>query len=396
MVRAAADLRMVDNEPGQTISFEGWLAGRRLRFGLFLGLVATLLAVLFMTQDYRQLNSGLAVGPPLGKIARQRFIIWYLWALLTPAIILIGHQIRALHVGTPARLSLWVMHGLGVGVVHSAVFGAVVESIPWLAITKPAGGIGIAIWERAGATYAANLLVFALIALAYHAAANAYEVRQSERQAAQLEARLARSELEVLKMQLQPHFMFNTLQTASALMEYNVGAARRVLTSLGSLLRFSLDNLGTQEIPLRDELAVLRQYVDIQRARFRDRLQVILNVDPNAENLMVPSLLLQPLVENAIRHGVEQLARGGTIEIRIERIGDLLSIAVVDDGPGLIPHSGGPTSVGNGVGLANTRARLRQMYGSAAKLELANRSSGGCWLEVVLPAREAPTSAGRS
>ena len=276
------------------------------------------------------------------------------------------------------------------------MFGGLAETILWLAITKPAGSIWIAIWERAGATYAPNLLVFSLIALAYHAAANAYDVRQRERRAVQLEARLARSELEVLKMQLQPHFMFNTLQTASALMEYNVGAARRVLTALGSLLRFSLDNLGTQEIPLRDELAVLRQYVDIQRARFRERLHVNLSVDPNAENVLVPSLLLQPLVENAIRHGVEQLARGGTIEIRIERIGDLLSIAVVDDGPGLTSPAGAPTSNGNGVGLANTRARLRQLYGSAAKLELANDASGGCRLEVVLPARDGLASAVRS
>jgi LytS/YehU family sensor histidine kinase len=269
------------------------------------------------------------------------------------------------------------------------MFAPITHTIPSMALAKPAASVWEAIWQRAGMSYAANLLVFAAIALAYLVVASAYDVRKREREAAQLEAKLARSELELLKMQLQPHFVFNTLQTASALIAYNVADARRVLATLGSLLRFSLDNLGTNEITLNEEVAVLQQYLDIQHARFKERLRVRIDVDASAERVLVPALLLQPIVENAIRHGVEQRSGGGSIVVHAVRASGRLTIAVTDDGPGLKPAMSLRETNGSGVGLANVRARLKQLYGDAARLVLANGAGGGCELTVEMPAREA-------
>lgn len=371
------------------ISFEAWLAQRRLRFTLLLMVIAVGLASLYMMQDYRQLVVGGVAAPSLAKVAWQRYVIWFLWALLTPAIIIVGSRIRTGRLRGAAGVPAWIALGLASGFAHSAMFAPITHAIPSMALAKPAANVWEAISQRAGMSYAANLLVFTAIALAYLVVASAYDVRQREREAAQLEAKLARSELELLKMQLQPHFVFNTLQTASALIEYNVADARRVLATLGSLLRFSLDNLGTSEITLNEEVAVLQQYLDIQHARFKERLRVRIEVDASAESVLVPALLLQPIVENAIRHGVEQRSRGGSIVVHAARASGRLTIAVTDDGPGLKPEAFWREAKGNGVGLANVRARLKQLYGDAARLDLANGAAGGCELTVEMPAREA-------
>ncbi|HEX6534113.1 MAG TPA: histidine kinase [Gemmatimonadaceae bacterium] len=199
-----------------------------------------------------------------------------------------------------------------------------------------------------------------------------------------LEARLARAQLQSLKLQLHPHFLFNTLNTITALLATDPHAAERVVTGLSELLRVSLRTAGEQEVPLDRELVVLRHYTDIQQVRFPDRLRIELSIAPETRRAMVPSLLLQPLVENAIRHGIAPRAASGCVEISARREGDRLLLRVRDDGVGA-PGAG----VREGVGLRNTRERLRHLYGDAHELRAGNGELGGFDVRIVIPFRDA-------
>jgi two-component system, LytTR family, sensor kinase len=202
--------------------------------------------------------------------------------------------------------------------------------------------------------------------------------------AARLESRLAHARLDALRLQLQPHFLFNTLNGIAALAAADPGRAQRMLARLGDLLRQTLEDDGLAEIPVDRELALLEPYLDIQRMRFGDRLRFHEAVAPEARSALVPALILQPLVENAVQHGVSRRAEGATITLRIERRGDRLGVDVEDDGPGLIP--GTPPA---GIGLANTRARLAQLYPDAHQVELRDAAGGGALVHIDLPFRAA-------
>jgi two-component sensor histidine kinase len=207
--------------------------------------------------------------------------------------------------------------------------------------------------------------------------------RDGELRAAQLEIGLAHARLDLLKTQLQPHFLFNTLNAISALVYTNAEAADRTLARLGDLLRLALEDFGVQETPLARELEGLRSYLDIEQTRLGDRLTVSWNIDPDTTDALVPPFLLQPLVENAIRHGIAPRSKAGRIEIGAWRHDGTLHLRVRDDGPGL---PAGPTN--GGVGVANTRARLLHLYGAAQRLETGNDPRGGCVVQVTLPFRE--------
>ena len=204
-----------------------------------------------------------------------------------------------------------------------------------------------------------------------------YRVR--ELAASQLEARLATAQLEVLRMQLQPHFLFNTLHAISALMYRDVESADRMMSRLSDFLRLALDSSGVQEVPLKREMEYLDKYLEVEQVRFGERLDVHRSIDPAALDLLVPNLVLQPLVENAVRHGIAPRIEGGRIEVRAKVVGRMLGIEVKDDGPGA-------ATVREGVGVSNTRARLEHLYGSAAHLELSNVGGGGFRARLELPA----------
>lgn len=210
--------------------------------------------------------------------------------------------------------------------------------------------------------------------------------RAAQIHAAELEGQLARAELDVLKQQLQPHFLFNTLNSISALMRTDVDAADDMIGDLSTLLRRSLENNGTHEVPLRQELETLQLYIDIQRVRFQDRLKIELDIDSQTLNARVPQLVLQPLVENAFRHGISKRASGGLVRIQSEcRNGNLL-LRVADDGPGMAPNS----ATNGGIGLKNTLARLQKLYGEHSTLRV-NGSAAGFSVELEFPfLREEP------
>jgi signal transduction histidine kinase len=213
--------------------------------------------------------------------------------------------------------------------------------------------------------------------------------REREMQALALERQLAISELQVLKMQLHPHFLFNTLNSISALMTSNVTLAQKTLSRLGELLRLSFQYVALEETTLREEVQFLELYVQIQQTRFGDRMQVKLDFDPATLDAYVPSLVLQPLVENAIQHGISALPGGGIIEVSSLRRGSDVYVHVRDNGPGVKENG---ARLGSGVGLANTRARIEQLYGPRGRIHIQNRAEGGFEVTIAIPFKTSETS----
>lgn len=214
--------------------------------------------------------------------------------------------------------------------------------------------------------------------------------RQREVQASQLETRLAQARLDALRMQMHPHFLFNTLNAITALMRSDVATAERMIARLGELLRYSLASPATQESTVKEELDLTERYLDIERVRFGDRLRVTVNVAADAFDALVPRFVLQPLVENAIRHGIGRRMSGGSLLLDVRREGDSLWLRVADDGVGLSHAAPSPES--SGVGLPNTRLRLEALYGAAGQLSLSERPAGGTAATVRLPFRAAATA----
>jgi two-component system LytT family sensor kinase len=204
--------------------------------------------------------------------------------------------------------------------------------------------------------------------------------------AAQLEAHLSQAQLQALKMQLQPHFLFNTLNSISALLRKDVDAADRMIARLGDFLRLTLDNAGTQQVSFQQELDFLKSYLDIESIRFQDRFHVVFDVDPQAREVQVPNLILQPIVENAIRHGVSNMEGPARIEIRAYCADHRLRIEVQDNGPGLEQRPDGAPEIREGLGIKNTRRRLERLYGDAHLLLMSNGHDGGAVAVLEVPA----------
>ena len=224
---------------------------------------------------------------------------------------------------------------------------------------------------------------FVIVAWFFWAIVGVHHAIKAARKSQQREQELIKAQLEMLKGQLQPHFLFNTLNSISWLMREDVEAADNMMTSLGELLRTTLSVSASEEVPLRRELNMLELYLAIERARFQDRLRVLVNADPETLDCNVPCLLLQPIVENAVRHGIARLDRPGSVEVRAACVGAELCISILDDGPGISTES----TWTEGIGLANTRARLEKHYGEMQSLRYTNRNEGGLIVEIRLPLR---------
>jgi signal transduction histidine kinase len=230
-------------------------------------------------------------------------------------------------------------------------------------------------------TFPFNLLVYGAILTVSHALDYYRMYHERTVQTLELEKHLTEARLRALLHQLKPHFLFNTLNGIASLMHTDVDAADRMLVRLSELLRITMSHTGAPETPLRDEIAFIERYLDIEKIRFRNRLEVSIDIDEDALEARVPSLILQPMVENAMRHGVEPNARMGRIELRGQRQGPELVLTVSDNGSG-IPE-GGPSR--EGIGVANTRARLAELYGASQKFELVNRPEGGLCVRMTIP-----------
>jgi len=310
----------------------------------------------------------------------------YLWALLTLPILRLAGRYTMERSGWPSRI-MFVVLGLvlaiGVDMVtsylRSQLFYAPAPLSPELEAVA-----------RLRRLWFMNEFIVYVAVLAAGFARNyflRYRVRREETvnlkaQAAQLAAQLADARLAALRTQLNPHFLFNTLHAVSALVERDPRGVRRMVARLSELLRTTLDEADEPEVPLQRELAFIERYLEVMQIRFQGHLQVQMHIAPDVREALVPNLILQPLVENAVKHGVSKLVGAGHIEIRAQRAAERVLLSVRDNGPGLA--SGRPPAT-EGVGLRNTRLRLMQLYGPDQHLALRPGADGGLVAEVSLP-----------
>ena len=312
---------------------------------------------------------------------------WLSWILFTPVIFRLGARIRIV---LPLRVKPIVSHlllSVLFGVAHAAVLTACTQ------LFNPHGGIGAV--ERfmltLGDWLPISMLLYTMTLIAGYALEGARRERVQALRTTELEGQLARSELAVLRAQLHPHFLFNALNTAVSLVRAKQPEAGvQVLTHLADLLRQLVHGVE-QEVPLREELRMLDSYLEIERARFGSRLTIDVNVPVTLQDAYVPGLVLQPLVENALRHGVGKRDSLGRVSVDAIARGDILELRVRDDGPGFALDA--PASDPPGVGIANTRARLSRLYGGAGTLTLHNGANGGAEVIVTLPIRHSPVHA---
>ncbi len=322
-------------------------------------------------------------SPDWFTLATLNFTYWYAWALFTPAIVWLARQFRFERQAWRKSLPVHLAGTTVFTIAHVAVMTSVRW---WLWLGEP---MGTFVWPQsfkmtllqyfdwASITYWA-IVGLSLSAIYYH------ESQDRALKASQLETRLVEAQLHTLQRQLQPHFLFNTLHAISTLMHKDVDQAERMITRLGDLLRLTLEKVGVAEVRVRDEIEFLEKYLLIEQTRFQDRLAVNFEVQPETLDARVPTLLLQPLVENAIKHGISPRPGRGTIDIRVRREDDRLRMEVRDNGGGLSFDAF--TAMEKGVGLSNTHARLKHHYGIDYRFEFC-REPGGLIVRVVIPFR---------
>lgn len=347
------------------------------RWGKFLlGLCFwTILGLSFASQFY--ISSAKAGQDVSWKLAVSYALSdWYVFAVLSIPVIYLARRFR-FEAGYRTRsLAAHALGSIGFSLAYMVVRA-------WVAQWQSAAGFAQAFKPLLVKTWHFNLLIYWVIIAVTQAFDYYQRFRERELRAAELEKRLVQAKLQALQMQLNPHFLFNTLHSISALLHKDTEAADRMIMRLGDLLRAALGSSNTQEVPLRRELEFLQHYLEIEQTRFGDRLNVKFDIASDTLDSQVPNLILQPLVENAIRHGIEPCARPGRIELGAHRSGDTLTLEVSDNGVGL-PDSE-PTS--EGVGLSNTRARLRELYGAAHRFELHRAPTGGLLARLTIPLR---------
>src|SRR5215475_12807577 len=326
----------------------------------------------------------------IARLLVLNLVYWYIPAFLAPIIMAFAlrHPFDRLH--WPRQLSLHVTAALSYSVVHTAIIMAV-RALLMMGEKRPPNFPG---WQNYTLlSYLTQLdwllmTYLFLIGLAY---ALAYR-RESEARAlntSQLETRLVEAQLQALQRQLHPHFLFNTLNTISGLIRTDPDGADKMIDRLGDLLRMTLHKSNIQEVPLKEELDVLQKYVEIEQTRFGSRLNVEMHVPPEVLDAQVPSLLLQPLVENAIRHGIAPNARPGWIAIHAQHENDQLVLQIRDSGDGLPPDR--LMALNRGVGLDNTRSRLEHLYHARYAFTFSNLERGFC-VTIRIPFQvETPT-----
>jgi LytS/YehU family sensor histidine kinase len=234
--------------------------------------------------------------------------------------------------------------------------------------------------------YSRMLLLYGILYIGIYALKNLFDSQQQKLKAAQLEEQLAKSKIEALQMQLNPHFLFNTLNVISSTMYEDVNAADKMIADLSDLLRVTLNKSGNKEQPLHKEIEMLNLYADIMKVRFKDKLNFEIDTNGKIDKCMVPVFILQPLVENSIKHSTENLEKI-SIKIRTYREDDRLVLTVLDTGPGV--NDTFRSVNGNGIGLSNTATRLESLYGRDHQLMMGNLDEGGFEVKIIIPYHEA-------
>ncbi len=312
---------------------------------------------------------------------------WYFLLLVAPLLVIAARRLRLTsQIGLKEVVYHLVLLG-AVTVAHAAVLDVMVRIIA----TRPLPfsfleGISRAVMS----TFHINVLFYIGVLVAAVALDLQQQARDRERRSLELEAQLAQAQIMALRMQLNPHFLFNTLNTIAMLVrESDNDRAVRMLAGLGSLLRHVLEDIGRQQVTLSEELEFIQRYLDIEGIRVEDRLRVRIDVEPGLFDILVPNLILQPLVENAIRHGIARRGTAGHVRITATQDHNRILLSVRDDGPGLGEDAASRGEAG--VGLENTRARLHRLYGTEGQMEVKDADGGGVIAVVSFPLERAPT-----
>jgi len=335
----------------------------RLIAALFIWLAWTALAVFFgVSASLTYISQGRA---PVWALAIEMSLAqWWPWALLTPLVVWLTRRLALapgrLHLTIPIHLACGVAIGLVKVLTENAARRWLLGVRPYVLINNVALQMLI-YWALVGFTMVLD------------------RYGQSRARAAEAEARLSQAQVELLRAQLQPHFLFNTLNAVSELVHEDPEKADRMIGLLSDFLRATLDAGHHQQVPLDEEIALADRYLAIQRIRFGDRLRVETAIDRACGAALVPYLCLQPLVENAVRHGLGRRASGGTVRISAVADDARVAIRVEDDGVGM------PSAATDGIGLANTRARLSSLYGRAATFSIGPRPGGGTVATIAVP-----------
>jgi two-component system, LytTR family, sensor kinase len=315
------------------------------------------------------------------------FIESYVWAVLTPLVFALTSHYPLERGHLLPRIALFFVVGMVIAVAVDVVTGFMRFDV--FHITRGRFADAGPMWRLRHLWFMNEFLVY--IAILAGGVARDYFLRYRSRreqtirlqtQAAQLQAQLADARLAALRTQLNPHFLFNTLHAVSALVERDPRGVRRMIARLSELLRTTLDGADEQEVPLSQELTFTDRYLEIMQIRFQGRLAIESHIEPGVLDALVPNLILQPLVENAIKHGVSKIDEAGRIEIHAKRVGERLVMSVRDNGP---PVTDLGLRAGEGVGLSNTRERLSELYGTEQSLTLRSAGESGVLAEVTIP-----------
>jgi two-component system, LytTR family, sensor kinase len=359
----------VDDAPShrEAIAPSRWWLAPAVNWGTW-----TLIGLLLTSQSW-YIRTTLGAPAPVRPLLAQSLAGSYLWALYTPGIVWLARRY-----GVHGRRAL--PHLL----LHLATFTALnlLDAQLTLLIVPLLPGPNSTLSLVFARAFLWNLTCYVAIVGVVYSLDFSRLYRERAIASAELSARLSQAQLRALQSQLRPHFLFNTLNAVAEQVYTDPAAADRMIMRLGALLRASLSTSDTHEIPLRDELGTLDHYFEIMKIRHRDRLRVAVRVEPGAEQALVPAMVLQPLVENALQHGMEPSERATSIEVRAELRRDRLVLSVIDDGLGL---EDGPLR--EGIGLRNTRERLQQLYGDRQRLLVAPRSGGGVSCVIEMPYR---------
>jgi len=351
-----------------TVFLRHWLKGWLLSFAAF-GIVALVLGGQFAW----------AVSMPWTEALRMAARDWLPWALIAPPIFDLVARVpiernrlnSALDLHTACCVGVLALCTVWAGVIVPMHFPAGARPHP---PPMPPFLVGM---------IAFRMPVYLAIVSIAHAFYFYRRYQERERRTLSLEASLAKARLEALRAQLQPHFLFNSLNAIAELVHVNPEAADDMLAALSDLLRLTLETSAEQELPLRRELEFAERYLAIERVRFGKRLRTSIDASREVQAALVPAFLLQPLIENAIRHGLEPKQLEGVITVGAKRVGENLQLQVKDNGVGMHMHE----PLHKGIGLANVRARLQALYNGAATLEL--RDSGGVTAEITIPFKTA-------
>ncbi|HEX3248600.1 MAG TPA: histidine kinase [Pyrinomonadaceae bacterium] len=348
--------------------------------------VWAMLGVIYAGPIYFEVRAE-GMGHAAWRIFSWGILTWLAWAPLTPVIIWLARSYSLVEDAWKRNLLIHLPAFLLISALHSAAGTAITLSI------KPFDNMGdspFAFWprflSRLKGSFGPDLLIYSAVIGVYYAFDYYHKYREREFLASRLEAQLAQAQLDSLRMQLHPHFLFNTLNSIVGLVRDNKNsAAVSMLVGLSDLLRHALEHSARHEVELREELNFIKLYLKIQEMRFSDRLQVEFDIDPATTRALVPNLILQPLTENALRHGIGRSADSGLVGISSALTNGHLRLTVYDNGAGL--PDDWQMKGSTGIGLANTVARLQQLYDDNHEFDIRNREGGGVEVVIQIPMR---------